>query len=114
MVPMRKIDVAHLNTSGIEPLEYKVLVLPEKVEEKTKGGILLPDEIKERDQHAAMQGRVIAISPTAFNFDEKAPRPAVGEAVIFARYSGVTIKGSDGQDYRLMNDKDIAGVRRNG
>ncbi|WP_299477016.1 hypothetical protein [uncultured Paracoccus sp.] len=109
---MRKLEITHLNLSGIDPLEYKVLVLPEKVEEKTKGGILLPDEVKERDQHAAMCGKLVAMSPLAFSYEENAPKPDVGDTLIFARYAGVIIKGADGLDYRIMNDKDVVGVRR--
>lgn len=104
--------------SGIDPIEYKVLVRP--VEEKgyveMKGGHKLwkPDETKERDQHAAMEGEIIAVSPFAFTYEEwpaSAEKPKPGQTAIYARYSGVTIKGNDGVEYRLMNDKDILAVR---
>ena len=103
---------------GITPLEYKVLVRP--VEEtgtiELKGGFKLykPDEVKERDQHASMEGTVAAISPFAFSYEEwpkGAEKPVAGARVVFARYSGITIKGDDGVDYRLMNDKDIVALR---
>jgi co-chaperonin GroES (HSP10) len=107
-----------LNMSGINPIEYKVLIKP--VEEKGfvefKGGFKLhkPDETKERDQHAAMEGEIIAVSPFAFSYEEwpvEAVKPHPGQTAIFARYSGVTIKGFDGVEYRLMNDKDVIAVR---
>ena len=101
------------NPSGVSPTEFKVLVRPDKVEEKTKGGILLPQEQRERDQAASTAGEIIAISPLAFTYADwpvtTAP-PNVGDRVAFARYAGMTVKGSDGEEYRLVNDKDIAGI----
>lgn len=103
---------------GITPLEYKVLVRP--VEEtgtiELKGGFKLykPDEVRDRDQHASMEGTVAAVSPFAFTYEEwpkGATKPNEGDKVVFARYSGITVKGNDGVDYRLMNDKDIVAVR---
>lgn len=104
-------SVVAKNAAGIDPLEYKVLVRPVEVDQKTRGGIILPDETKERDQHAAMEGEVIAISPLAFKYEDDAPRPHVGATVIFARYSGINVTGKDGVAYRLMNDKDVVAVR---
>lgn len=100
---------------GLECLEFKVLVEPKKAEERTKGGIVLPEIVVEKDQHASMEGTLAAVSPLAFSYEEwpKGTRlPQVGDTVIFARYSGITVKGADGKDYRLMNDKDVVAVRR--
>ena len=104
---------------GIVPLEYKVLVRPDQdaghIELKGGFKLLKPDETRERDQHASMQGVVAAISPLAFTYEEwpeGATIPAVGDRVVFARYSGVTITGNDGVEYRAMNDKDIIALRR--
>lgn len=100
---------------GIVCLEYKVLVLPRKAEERTKGGIVLPEQVVEKDQHAAMEGTIAGMSPFAFTYEEwpiAARKPRIGDVVVFARYSGITQKGADGRDYRIMNDKDIVAVRR--
>jgi co-chaperonin GroES (HSP10) len=106
------------NKSGIRPVEYKVLIRPdeEKGFVELKGGHKLwkPDETKERDQHAAMEGVLVEASPLAFSYDEwpeDSPRPQAGDRVIFARYAGINTRGADGRDYRLMNDKDIVAVR---
>lgn len=99
------------NESGLKPMEYKVLVLPDVVEEKTKGGIYLPEQSQEREKNASMEGTLVEASPIAFKFEDNAPVPPVGSRVIFAKYSGVTIKGADGRDYRIMNDKDVVGAR---
>lgn len=104
---------------GLIPVEYKVIIKP--VEEtgviKMKGGfeLLKPDMTKDRDQHAAIEGDIVAVSPFAFSYEEwpeGARKPRVGDVAIFARYSGNTIKGNDGADYRIMNDKDVIAVRR--
>jgi chaperonin GroES len=90
-------------------------VKPIKVDEKTKGGIILPDETKERDQFAQMQGVLVAVSPLAFTYaDEKewglGSKPKPGDKVMFAKYAGAAVKGRDGADYRIINDKDISAV----
>ena len=101
------------NPSGIQPTEFKVLVRPDKIEEKTKGGILLPQDVKERDQAASTAGEIIAISSLAFTYADwpvTSKPPKIGDRVLFGRYSGMTVKGEDGEEYRLINDKDVAGV----
>lgn len=108
----KEAEVVHLNPSGIEPIEYKVLVRPKQAESRTKGGIVLPEQVVEKDQHASMEGIVAAVSPLAFSYEEGAPRAKPGDTVVFQRYSGINVKGNDGADYRLMNDKDVVAVRR--
>lgn len=103
------------NTSGVYPTEYKVLVQPVKVEEKTKGGIILPDEHKDREQFAQMEGVLVAISPLAFTYADakdwgEAEKPKPGDRVMFAKFAGAAIKGRDGADYRIINDKDVSAV----
>jgi chaperonin GroES len=102
----------HLDISGIDPIEYKVLVRPKTAANKTAGGIMLPEVVVEKDQHASMEGTVCAVSPLAFSYEDGAPKAKPGDTVIFARYSGINVKGCDGAEYRLMNDKDIVAVRR--
>lgn len=102
-----------MNQSGIEPTEFKVLVRPDKIEEKTQSGIWKPQETVEREQAAAQHGTLIAISPLAFTYEtwpEGTQSPKIGDRVAFARYAGMALEGKDNEDYRLMNDKDIAGI----
>lgn len=106
------IELKQPNPSGIEPSEFNVLVLPKKVEDKSKGGIILPDETKDRDQFAQMHGELVAVSPVAFTYADwngaKPPRP--GDHVLFAKYSGAKVTGKDGIEYRIVKDKDVAAV----
>lgn len=101
------------NTSGINPIEFNVLVLPDKVEEKTAGGIILPDTEVDRKRHQATEGTLIAVSPMAFNEDVFPPemtKPAPGARVALALHSGAFMKGRDGKEYRLVKDKDIVAL----
>ena len=101
------------NTSGIYPTEYKVLVKPEPVELKSKGGIIIPDEARDRNQAAATRGEIIDVSPLAFTYDDWQSDeriPKVGDMVAFARYAGVSIEGDDEEDYRLVSDKEVIAI----
>lgn len=96
---------------GIRPLEYYVLIAPEKTEERTAGGIYIPQAKRETDEIATQRGRVVALSPLAWSFaDGGEHRAEIGQVVLFGRYAGSLIEGVDGQTYRLCRDKDVAGV----
>ncbi len=106
--------LAELNP-GLQPVEYKVLVLVAELEERSRGGIIIVDDAKDREELAGVEGLLVAVSPMAFKFDEwpqneRAPQP--GERVTFAKYAGTIVIGDDGKKYRIMQDKDITGVRR--
>lgn len=101
------------NKSGIQPIGTKVLVMPEQIEEKTAGGILLANETVERNSLAVTTGVVVAIGAGAFSDwanveSDRLPKP--GDKVHLARYSGLLVDGDDGKQYRLCQDVDIAGT----
>ena len=99
------------STSGINPTEYNVLVEPEKVEEKSRGGILLSDATLDRKQAFAVRGKLLAVSPLAFTYErwpEGTRKPQVGDTVIMTKAAGVMVEGLDGKEYRLLKDKDVA------
>jgi chaperonin GroES len=95
-----------VNKSKIQPREFKVLILPEAVEEKSQGGIILAATTKEREEMAQVRGTLVAVGGNAFE-DWNDP-PEVGDSVYIGKYAGYIVKGLDGRDYRLCNDKDIA------
>ena len=100
----------HLNTSGIQPLEYKILVLPKEVEAKTAGGLLLPETKIEKDGFQRREGIIVAVSPMAFTFPdwpEGAKKPAIGDRVMFARYQADEVVGRDGKTYWIMADRSV-------
>lgn len=97
---------------GLYPVEFNVLILPEPVEEK-KGSIILPDQVKEMDKSAQTRGRLVAVSPVAFDYaewPEGSRRPAPGDEVWFGKYAGVLVTGRDGREYRLCKDRDVGAV----
>jgi chaperonin GroES len=98
------------NESGIRPVGWRILVKPKEVMEKSAGGIILSTEkTKEREQMSNTTGIVIAMGDQCYA-DEPTPWCAVGDKVIFAKYAGLLYKGKDGQQYRMINDKDVTGT----
>lgn len=102
-----------LNTSGIHPTKYNVLVEPKEVQKATKGGLLMPDEVVEKEGFARTEGILVEASPMAFSWPdwpEGAEKPAIGQRVMFAKYNATEMKGADGKNYWLMNDEAIVAV----
>jgi len=89
------------------PLQDRVLVRRIDAEEKTAGGIIIPDTAKEKPQ----QGQVIAVGPGARNEAGQlvAPDIQVGDTVLFGKWSGTEVK-IDGEDLLIMKESDIMGV----
>ncbi len=103
-----------INPTGIVPTEFKCLILPKEVEQVSKGGIILSSQSVEAEKSATIEGEIIAVSPLAFSYARKdeweaagAEPPKPGQRVIFAKYAGMRHKAKDGQEYLLVNDKDI-------
>ena len=92
---------------NFRPLQDRVLVRRIEQEEKTKGGILIPDTAKEKP----MEGEVIAAGPGARGDDGKLnPLDVkVGDRVLFGKWSGTEIK-IDGTDLLIMKESDIMGI----
>ena len=89
------------------PLHDRVLVESLDSEEKTSGGIIIPDTAKEKPQ----EGKVIAVGPGSKSDDGKiTPMDVkVGDHVLFGKWSGTEVK-VDGKDYSIMKESDIMGV----
>ena len=89
------------------PLHDRVVVKRLEGEEKTKGGIIIPDTVKEKPQ----EGEIIAVGPGARNEDGKLLPLDVkaGDRVLFGKWSGTEVK-IDGQDLLIMKESDIMGV----
>lgn len=96
--------------AGITPVEYKVLILPEIVEEVTQGGIVLARSVVEAEQTAEVNATLVAVGGSAFDDWKDGRKPQVGDKVMVAKYSGVLCKGKDGKEYRVINDKDILAI----
>lgn len=92
---------------NIRPLHDRLIVKRFEEEEKTKGGIIIPDNAKEKPQ----QGEVIAVGSGKILEDGKKSPLEVkkGDRVLFGKYSGTEIK-IDGNEYLMMREEDILGV----
>ena len=92
---------------GFRPLHDRVLVRRVEADEKTAGGIIIPDTAKEKPQ----EGEVVAVGGGAKNEEGKVTPLDVkaGDTVLFGKYAGQEIK-IDGNEYLIMKESDIMGV----
>jgi chaperonin GroES len=93
--------------TGFKPLGDRILIRRIKEEEKTKGGIIIPDSAKEKPQ----EGKVVAVGKGKVTEDGKlvAPEVKVGDKVLFGKYSGSEFK-LDGEEHLILREDDILGI----
>jgi chaperonin GroES len=91
----------------LKPLGDRVVVKPLEEEERTKGGIVLPDTAKEKPQH----GEILAVGPGALDEDgERLPMDVnVGDRVLFAKYAGTEVKIDD-DELLILRQSDILAI----
>jgi chaperonin GroES len=91
----------------VKPLNDRVLVLRIGEEEKTSGGIIIPDTAKEKPQ----EGKVVAVGPGKVNDEGKkiALDVKAGDKILFGKYSGTEIK-IDGVEHLIMREDDILAI----
>ena len=92
-----------------KPTGWRLLVLPFKMKEKTKGGLVLAETTLEKQQVASQVGLVMAMGPDCYKDKERYPDGPwckVKDWVMFARYAGSRIK-IDGGEMRLLNDDEV-------
>ncbi|MCS7053830.1 MAG: co-chaperone GroES [Ignavibacterium sp.] len=91
----------------IKPLADRVIVKPSEAEEKTAGGIILPDTAKEKP----IEGTVVAVGPGKVGDDGKLIKMEVkvGDRVLYGKYSGTEVT-IDGEEYLIMRESDIFGI----
>lgn len=91
------------------PTGYRLLVAAIKVQDKTSGGVILPDDMKNREQTASIVGLVLKAGPDAYKDTGKFPTGAYckeGDFILFNAYSGTRFT-IDGEEFRLMNDDTV-------
>jgi chaperonin GroES len=91
----------------IRPLQDRLILKRVEEEEKTKGGIIIPDSAKEKPQ----EGQITAVGPGKVTDDgKKIPMDVKkGDRVLFSKYAGTEIK-IDGEEHLIMREDDILGV----
>ena len=91
----------------VRPLHDRLIVKRVEEEEKTKGGIIIPDTAKEKP----IEGKVIAAGAGRINKDGKKMPMEVktGDRILFAKYGGTEVK-MDGEEYLMMKEEDVLAV----
>ena len=91
----------------LKPLADRVVIKPSPAEEKTKGGIILPDTAKEKP----VVGEVVAVGPGKVTEDGKkvVPEVKVGDKVLYGKYSGTEVT-VEGDEYLIMREADIFAI----
>jgi chaperonin GroES len=91
----------------VRPLQDRLLVTRIEEEEKTKGGIIIPDTAKEKPQ----EGRVVAVGPGKITDDGKLMPISIreGDRILFSKYAGTEIK-LDGEEHLIVREDDVLAV----
>jgi chaperonin GroES len=108
-------DLSNKESSKLpKPTGWRLLVLPFKMKEKTKGGIIMSDMTIERQQVASQCGLVVALGEQCYDKERypEGPWCKKGDWVVFARYAGSRIQ-IDGGEVRLLNDDEILATIEN-
>lgn len=100
------------NETRIQPVEYKVLIRLDAIEQKTAGGIFIPDERKDRDQWAQTEAELMAVGGNAFEDWKDDPKPQPGDRVLVAKYAGERPSKDESNPHRICMDKDICAILR--
>jgi len=92
----------------LKPLSDRIVLKPIEAEEKTKGGIVLPDTAKDKPQ----EGEVVAVGPGKIldNGTRLTPEVKVGDHVIYSKYSGTEVK-IDGEEYLIVRESDVLAIK---
>ena len=92
---------------NLKPLADRVIIKPSEAEEKTKGGIILPDTAKEKP----IEGTVVAVGPGKIAEDGKTVKleVKVGDKVLYGKYSGTEVT-VEGDEYLIMRESDIFAI----
>ena len=97
------------NPSGINPVGWRILLLPKEVMKETASGIIIATEqTKDREDIANTIGIVIDMGSECYKATSQWCK--VGDKVSFAKHAGLVYIGKDGKKYRMVNDDDITGV----
>ena len=98
----------------IQPIEYMVLIKPDHVDERTGGGLYLPDTARDKQQHAVDRGIIVSMAGNAFTDDAVwSEKPKIGDWVIFDKYAGSLIEIGESREkekFRLITDKSVKAI----
>lgn len=93
----------------IIPLMDRALIKVPELNEKTAGGLILPAEYRDKHSMAQLEAEVIAVAE--FFFQDYKTKPKVGDTVLITKYAGL-IYHIDGEEYRIVEPRDILGIKQ--
>jgi len=97
------------NESGIQPVEDKLLLLPDEPNRMIRG-IIKPDKVREQEQMAQVRALLVAVGGNCFE-DWDDPIPVVGDRVMVMKYAGIQgLEGVDGRVYQLCTARDVTAI----
>lgn len=105
-------DFGEISKKVPQPAGYRILVAIPKLNNKTDGGVLLPDQLKDLEETATIIGYVLSMGTGAYKDAQRFPDGPwckVGDFVIFRSYSGTRFKIED-QEFRIINDDTVEAV----
>ncbi len=93
---------------NFQPLGDRIIIKPLEPENKTKGGIVLPDTVKEKPQ----EGKVVAVGKGRILDNGSVQKPEVkeGDVVLYGKYSGTEVTTKDGDEYLIVKEEDILAI----
>lgn len=93
---------------NFQPLGDRIIIKPLEAESKSKGGIVLPDTVKEKPQ----EGKVVAVGKGKILDSGSVQKPEVkeGDVVLYAKYSGTEVTKKDGEEYLIVREEDILAI----
>lgn len=98
-----------------KPTGWRIIILPYRGAEKSKGGIVIAEQTRQREQASTVCGYVLSVGPLAYADEGKFPTGAwckEGDWIIFGRYAGARVP-IDGGEIRMINDDEVLGTISN-
>ena len=95
-----------------DPVGFRLLIAIPKKDQKTSGGVLLPEDMRKREESASMVGMVLKVGPDAYRDVARFPSGPwckVGDFIVMRSYSGTRLD-VHGQEFRIINDDSVEGI----
>ena len=115
ITPNLEDDSGNLDLSNVPaPLYWRCVTYIPRIEEKSRGGIHLPDRVREDSTHIALVGKIIAVGPAAFQSpnlhctEENCPK--IGDWVMISPHAGIRVQNVSGHHLRIIDDNHILAV----
>jgi chaperonin GroES len=93
----------------LKPIKHMIIVEERTFEEKTKGGILIPENNRTQYQNMSTEGIIVALGTTAFEYLPEECRPKIGDVVHFQKYDGIGKRYNE-KNFRILADENVYAI----